>query len=328
MIQIRNSCFETNSSSSHSVCISMDGQENWEEIQSLIYDNTLHIYPRQEGFEDIKTNKCLEKLQFLESLVCIDVTSTHGAKEVKQLRTRIKNIVGVEHVYLGDVDEYYKALKERHKEPFEDRYEFKKFVKRNFKLQTFNDYRGYLKSEIFESPETLRSFILSPGSWLYASSELSRDSDINYYKFRSEMYIGLEEDYDSIATVDYGGELDNKVDVGIKLFDPFYDKNFRYSIRSMCSNIKLDENTGKLILKSSYETIVEVIGDTYNLITLEPKDDFNELEGGLCGDMECGYQKYKENRISEFKGLPNYAKSYKACPILIKSPEYLGGTNI
>ncbi len=329
MIQIRNSCFETNSSSSHSVCISMDGKENWEEIQSLIYDNTLHIYSRQEGFEDLKTNKCLDKLQFLESLICTDVTSTYGAKRIKQLRTRIKNIIGVSNVYLGDVDEYYKALKERRKKPFENEYDFKMFVRSFFKLHTLNDYKGYLESEIFESIETLRSFILSPGSWLYASSELSRDSDVRYYKFRSEMYCGLgEKDYDSIATVDYGGGPDNKVDVGLKLFDPFNDRSFKYSIKSMCSDIGLDETTGKLVVKPSYETVVGLIGDTYNLITLEPKEDFNDWdERDLCGDSICGYQKYKDNLVSEFS-LPGYAKSYKACQVIIQSQEYLGDTII
>lgn len=309
----------------------MDGQENWEEIQSLIYDDTLHIYSRQEGFEDLKTNKCLDKLQFLESLICTDVTSTYGAKRIKQLRTRIKNIVGVGNVYLGDVDEYYKALRERRKEPFEDEYEFKKFVKRNFKLYTLNDYRGYLEAEIFETPETLRSFILSPGSWLYASSELSRDSDVRYYKFRSEMYCGLgEKDYDSIATVDYGGGPDNKVDVGINLFDPFNNRyyNIKSSIKSMCSDIGLDETTGKLVVRPSYETTVELIGDTYNLITLEPKEDFNEWdEKRLCGEDMCSYQKYKDNWVSEFS-LPSYAKSYKACQVIIQSQEYLGDTSI
>jgi hypothetical protein len=229
---------------------------------------------------------------------------------------------------LGDVDEYYKALRERRKKPFEDEYEFKKFVKKNFKLYTLNDYRGYLEAEIFETPETLRSFILSSGSWLYASSELSRDSDIRYYKFRSEMYCGLsDDDYDSIATVDYGGGSDNKVDVGIKLFDPF-DRSFKYSIKSMCSDVGLDETTGKLVVRPSYETMVELIGDTYNLITLEPKEDFNELdEKGLCGDCICDYQKYKDNWVSEFS-LPGYAKSYKACQVIIQSQEYLGDTSI
>lgn len=206
------------------------------------------------------------------------------------------------------------------------------FVRNFFKLHTLNDYNGYLESEIFESVETLRSFILSPGSWLYASSDMiPGELTTNYYMFRSEMYSGSKdksEDYDSIATVDYGG-LDNKVDIGIKLFDPFFDdRSFKYSIKNMCSNIELDEDTSKLVVKSHYETLVELIGDTYNLIILEPKEDWNELkEAGGFFDEICGYQKYKENSVSEFK-LPSYAKSYKACPVIIKSQKYLGDMNI
>jgi hypothetical protein len=186
-----------------------------------------------------------------------------------------------------------------------------------------------LEAEIFETPETLRSFILSPGSWLYASSQLSRDSYVKYYKFRSEMYCGLSDDnYDSIATVDYGGP-DNKVDIEISLFDPFDDISFKCIIKGMCSDIGLDEVTGKLVVRPYYETMVELIGDTYNLITLEPKEDFNELdEKGVCGrNSMCGYQKYKDNLVSEFS-LPGYAKSYKACQVIIQSQKYIGDTSI
>ena len=304
----------------------MDGKENWDEMKNLIYNDTLHIYPRDGGFKNLKTNKCLDKLQFLVSLICTNVTSTYGAKRVKQFRTRLKNIVKVSNVYIGHIDEYYKALRERRGKFFENNYEFSKFIRDNFKLQTVLDYKESLESEIFESSETLRSFILSPNSWIYSD-------DTSNYSFRSEMYCGIpEKDYDSIATVDYGNS--NKVNVGIKLFDdPMSTTSFKYSIINKCRYIELNENTGKLIIKKEIpnNTLVKVciIGDTYNLIFLELEEIRKDINSEGVFDICSGeYQRFKENTISIFNEeelLKNTnIKSYKACPVVIQSQKILG----
>ena len=318
MIQIRNSCYETNSSSSHSVCISMDGQESWEEIQSLIYNDTLHIYPKDGYFEDIKTNKCLDKLQFLVSLICKDVSTVHGAKRVKQFRTKLKNLVSVSKVYIGHVDEYYSALRNRGGKLFENRFEYSKFLRENFKLSTINDYKRTLESEIFETPETLRSFILSPNSWLYVSESLARGAEINYYKSKSEMYCGLENDYDSIATVDYGGNGDNKVDIGINIFNPFSINSLLWNIKSTCMYIGLNDSNDGLIYKDpAYETRLEIIDDTYNLINIEEVDNNYDVDGRLVGGIIGTYRKFSEISAPIFKH-QNYIVSYKNWPVQIK----------
>ena len=158
MIQKRNSCFETNSSTSHSVCISMDSEID-PSIYELIKNDKLYIYPRNEGFSNYKTNKCLDKLQFLVSIICTDVSTVHGSKRVKHFRTLLKNVIGVNDVYIGHIDEYYELLRKRNKKPFENRFEYESFILKNFKLPkiiTLN-HGNTIEEEIFETRETLRS---------------------------------------------------------------------------------------------------------------------------------------------------------------------------
>lgn len=331
MIQIRNSCFETNSSSSHSVCISMDGQES-QEIWDLIKDDTLYIYPRDGEFDDLKTNECLSKLQFLVALVCNDVVTTHGNKRIKQFRTRLKKMFGVGNVYMGHVDEYYKALKERNNKPWKDKYEIACFLKDNFKLDGVGilDLDRTLEEEIFETPETLRSFILSPGSWLY-STETAIGTP-GYYKFRSEMYCVPESDlYDSIATVCYGPDL--KVDIKVNIFGcsfNYYDRinNLMNKVITEAGDIIVDSNSGKLVKSSVWDKRVALVGDKYSLIQLEPREPFLSEDELNCIDADT-FVRFKENKIRKFDGkVPDYAKSCEVWPIIIQSKEFLGNLNL
>ena len=320
MIQKRNSCFETNSSSSHSVCISMDSEID-PSIYELIKNDKLYIYPRSEGFSNYKTNKCLDKLQFLVSIICTDVSTVHGSKRVKHLRTLLKNAIGVNNVYIGHIDEYYEMLRKRNKQPFENKFEYESFIFKNFRLpKIISDNIKTIEEEIFETRETLRSFILSPNSWLYSLDEEVYHSESDY-KFMSEMYCGVDCS-DSIATVEYSDKL--KVDVEVNLFNngnPFL--NLCNRIGEIPGNIVIDSD--KLVWDPPYKTLVMFVGDRYHLISIIPKNcgEFEKFDGISLGEPFLIYRK-TNYKIQRFNGVPEYAKSYKSWPIIISSKEVLG----
>ena len=320
MIQKRNSCFETNSSTSHSVCISMDSEID-PSIYELIKNDKLYIYPRNEGFSNYKTNKCLDKLQFLVSIICTDVSTVHGSKRVKHFRTLLKNAIGVNDVYIGHIDEYYELLRKRNKKPFENRFEYESFILKNFKLPkiiTLNN-GNTIEEEIFETRETLRSFILSPNSWLYFLDSVYHKNDD--YKFMSEMYCDVDY-FDSIATVEYSENL--KVDVKVNLFSS------GNSLLKLCDKIReipgnIVVNSDKLVWDPPYRTCVMFIEDRYHLINIIPKDsgefEIIDKDGINFPNLIDKKTNYKINR---FNSIPKYAKSYEAWPILISSKKLLG----
>lgn len=270
MINIRNNCFETNSSSSHSVCISMDSEVS-PEINDLIENDTLMVYPRNDKFSNMKTNKCLDKLQFLVSLTCTDVMSTQGHKQIKQLRYRLKNAIGVSNVYLGNVDEYYNALRERKKcGKFSNFYEAKQFIINNFRLcGVVGAYRmDILKEEIFETTETLRSFILSPNSWLYSFED---NDNGNIIKQKEKYYIS--EETDSIISVKFSDS--QKVELQANIMRPdilkkkYYTKDLlgiieSYDRLSIIGSV-VPNNQGELVINNSDCIDIGIVGDKYNL---------------------------------------------------------------
>lgn len=320
MIQVRNGCFETNSSSSHSVCISMDSEID-ESIKDLIENDTLYIYPRNGVFPDMRTNKCLDKLQYVVSLVCGDVSTVQGSKKIKHLRYRLKKLLGVSNVYIGHVDEYYAILRSRKGKMFRDKYDYDKFLLDNFKLSCIKN--DNIVDEIFETQETFGSFILSPNSWLYITEGLGSGED--FAKFRNSMYCNLYGKNDSIITIDYTPDL--KVEFEDSIFDDsvFSGSTFKSIYRNYANNIILDEDSNKLVWNNSDTTQISMIGDKYNLIKIESdKNDVPCSEDGICGKLLSGSSStIKEHTIDRFK-LPSYAKSYKAWPISIRSSEFIG----
>ena len=336
MIQIRNSCFETNSSSSHAVCISMDSEID-PSIWDLIKDDKLYIYPREGGFVNFKTNKCLDKLQFLVSLVCTDVSTVHGSKEVKHLRTELKNILGVESVYLGHIDEYYEALRKRNKRPFTDSLDRTTFQRKYFKLCTIpdNQISAQLKKEIFETRETLKSFILSPNSWLYShpndslifsSSRQTFGGDYDQLiEFECEKY-SRHTDLNSVVSIEYSPEL--RVDIEVNLMSEIfislkdiikYNDNFGML---HCIDIDLEDN--RLVYCSdSDRELVEVIGDRYSLIKVFKKNDFTEYDGKFIGKF-IGKIRNTNYELPRYKGTPPDADHCEIYPINIRSSKFFG----
>lgn len=335
MIQIRNSCFETNSSSSHSVCISMDFEVD-PSLYELINDEKLYIYPRNDGFSNFKTNKCLDKLQFLVSLVCDDVSTVHGSKEVKHLRTLLKNAIGVSDVYIGHIDEYYEKLRQRNKKPFDNELEYNVFLMNNFKLpKLFMAETKTLKEEIFETSETLRSFIISPNSWLYVPSDISKyKNTLNGYgsteieKFECEKYYTSKET-DSVVSINYTPDL--SVDIEVSLMNDY--RNFRnldlktvlkrYDEFGLTNNIHLKDN--ELVYYGDCDRVlVEVIADKYYLIQVFRKKNMTEQDQ-VASFGQCRVIEHNTNyELPRFKGSPFDAEECKTYRIDIKSDKFFG----
>ena len=331
MIQIRNSCFETNSSSSHSVCISMDSEID-PSIYELIKNDKLYIYPRDNGFSNLKTNKCLDKLQFLVSLRGSDVSTVQGSKRIKYLRTLLKQVIGVGSVYLGHIDDYYDILRQtRDKKLFENSWDYTFFLRENFTLPRVMNIDQRIEEEIFESRETLRSFILSPNSWLYSyrnsyrrsldTINLSLDEN-DVLKFECEKYYYNKQDTDSIISIEYLPGLRVDIEANIMREDgnlSLEDIINSYSCDSefnLINRINILDNKLNIVEKGEFdEKLIRTINGKYYLIHLFFKKGINNENKSIL-------RKIKPNH--KFEGCPSYVESYKIYPISIKSNKFLG----
>ena len=296
-------------------------------IQGLIKNDTLYIHTREDEFENLKTNKCLDKLQFLISLVCTDVSTTQGSKRIKHLRTQLKNILNVKEEYIECVDEYYKALRNRNKKPFKGSFEYSNFLKENFKFKETLLYDSEtsktLREEIFETPDTLSSFILSPNSWLYCRGRgsergICRTSISNTEE--KEKYYTRTTTKDSIITINYSNGLN--VSFEIRLMDSMCDLLGVIRDSGLYKLTRILEKNSELMISELEENEyidVSVIGDKYNLI----REEFNIIKTDKKekGFADCSIENVF--KIRRYKPGPR-TKSYESFTIDIKSPEFIG----
>ena len=202
---IRRDLPETNSSSSHSVVISLDksGIMNKEEWNLDIDDNGILHIPVFSCFgrEFFSTNTVLGKLQYLS---CIYINSYYKdrarfGKQTHKFVSVIKGILGIKGVVFEEAAEFYKDLKEGVIGP-EDReyYEFPSI-----------DHQSHdIFPEIIESEETIKNFLLNRNSWLYGGSDEVREDP--------RVYAATEIFNDPIACIsaELGGDI-GRVDVEI-----------------------------------------------------------------------------------------------------------------
>ena len=294
-------------------------------IQNLIKDNILYIYTREDEFENLKTNKCLDKLQFLVSLVCTDVSTTQGSKRIKRLRTQLKNILNVKGVYIECVDEYYKALRNRNKKPFEDSFEYSNFLKENFKFKKILLYDSEtsktLREEIFETPDTLSSFILSPNSWLYCKGNGHVIYTTVLNTDEREKYTTNTIAKDSIITINYSNGLN--ISFEVELMNSICDLLGVIRNSGLYELTRILEKDSELVfseLEKNEHVNVSVIEDKYNLIREKLNvniEDLYEMDGISESSSERIF------KIEKYKPGPK-TKSYKSFKIDIKSPEFIG----
>lgn len=194
---IRRGVLETNSSSSHSVCICSDsevckaGDHVWD--LDLREDGTLFIpVPAINfGWDFFKTNRCLMKIQYAYGL------AFHCCAEKQYIVTDlIKRVTGAKKVVIEWVEEYKKKEKEQ------------KGILGNIYVETPEiDHQSLdLYDEVFENEDTLKDFIFNPKSWLYGGNDGSDDPS----DFKTEWFT-IDEDRQATLTIHFDkpiGDMD------------------------------------------------------------------------------------------------------------------------
>lgn len=205
-IKIRKRCMpETNSSSSHSVSISMGsnfvkpGDKEWD---VTIEDGVLKIPGGVSfGWEFFRSNSVLTKLQYLCGIYCDDITG-NGQKRISKLRRILKSIFGVKKVEFLWIAEYFKELHETGKDPEDVYYGYPEI-----------DHNSHdIFEDITESVETIRHFLLCRDSWLFGGNDNSEEPEGFFYNLPIR-----DNDPRAILSIELGGEF-GRVDWEVKDF--------------------------------------------------------------------------------------------------------------
>jgi len=160
---------ETNSSSSHSVVISMDSEKNLNIKDSglKIDENTKTLYIPQFsdfGREMFYSNSTLIKLEYLSCFFvrgCLAKRVTIG-KQIHKFELALKDILGVEHIVFEEVSSIWKGIQEKTISKEDSFY---------YDFPSIDWQSLILEDEILESPETIKNFLLNPNSWVYGGDD-------------------------------------------------------------------------------------------------------------------------------------------------------------
>jgi hypothetical protein len=202
---IRKNLPETNSSSSHSVVISMDSggileKEEWD--LDIDDKGVLHIPSFTDfGREFFRTNSVLIKLQYLSCHYICGLYKNRGvfSKRVHKFKTVLKDILGINGIIFEDYVNYYKDLKDGRIESGDENY---------YEFPTVDHNSQDIFDEITESKETIKNFLLNKNTWLYGGSDECRED--------KKVYINTELEPPIIGcfSADLGGDI-GRVDVEV-----------------------------------------------------------------------------------------------------------------
>lgn len=190
---------ETNSSSSHSLCICMEGSlcnlgdECWD---FDIRDEGKVLYiPKPDMIFDrnfFSSNHCLLKTQYAFGLAL-----SRQPEAQKTIIKVLKGVTGVDEVKIEWVEEYKKELETK---PARYIYVSSPYVDHN---------STDLFDEAFENEEVLKNFIFSPYSWLYGGDDSYSEEEIGSYY---STMVNNPNDEGGYLEVDFGGKL-GKIDI-------------------------------------------------------------------------------------------------------------------
>lgn len=169
---IRRDLPETNSSSSHSVVISMDpsgilGRDEWD--LNIDENGILHIpIFNSFGREFFCTNSVLGKLKYLS---CAYIRAyykdrAYFGKQVHKFTSVIKGILGIKGVVFEEAAEFYRDLKDGTIDEKETEY---------YEFPSIDHQSQDIIPEMIESEETIKNFLLNRSSWLYGGSDEVRE---------------------------------------------------------------------------------------------------------------------------------------------------------
>lgn len=227
---------ETNSSSSHSLVISMSGdliKQGDPDFDLDIRDGVLYVPCRKGdfvwGYE--KSNSPLTKLQYAAGLMCCSIDGIGDHKKIKKFKNILTSYLGISDVVFEWDTDYFEALKTA-----EDKDDVYRRVP-DIDHQSFSDSL----EEISESRETLLRFIFSRDSWWYGGNDNS-DEPRN---FKEETEI-TRPDPVAIASVEFGGEI-GRVDFELYQFPCDIYQELEEDPDTIIRNLKWSKKENKMI---------------------------------------------------------------------------------
>lgn len=260
---------ETNSSSSHALCICSNSDSFAKpgdpEFDLNIVDGVLYVSfdrygNRDFGWEYEKTNHCDRKLLYVCALVFSNYRKLSIQKEPKRLIDALKRYLGVEKVVFDWEEKYKKATRDKDEED------------ECLGCPTI-DHQSYYESkeEILESKSTMINFIFNKKSWFFGGNDNSSAPD-GYY---SEMEDSMESNADGVVEIDFPGIGVVDFDIRLSSLTSDTNKDIVASIRNeddldLFESIVYASDTKKFIIDESRdyrgkkyekETFVSITGD-------------------------------------------------------------------
>ena len=317
---------ETNSSSSHSVSISLSGKYYKPEEWNIDIDDGGTIFIPDAigdfGWEYEKYNDVLTKIQYVSSIPSIK----ENPKKLKVLKDIIISFTGAKKVIFAFERNYYRDVKN--------------LLETNQSLEDINisDYGSNIdhnSSDVFpqilESRDTIKDFIFNPDSWLFLGNDNSTDPE-NFF-----LTPGINKGQpDAIAQVDFGGSV-GRVDFEI---DKFPDEkgiiNSLYcSGGDILNTVRIDRNTGEIEVGKKFDFKTQK-----NYLSFFRYSRFYNMSGYLDGHIYLMYTSddfdskfmnlrketnFKGTETTIIKKLINdmeSPKDYKIFPVHLKTREF------
>ena len=271
---------ETNSSSSHSVTISMTNNFQDPKVWNLYpnEDGIIHVPGSISfGWEWEKYNDVLTKLQYVCGIICSNNYDNRVSRSKKlfELKKIIMDFTGAKDVIFDWESEYNKKLIEG-VDP-EDIF---------LDCPEIDHNSCDIFSEIAENKNTLKNFIFNPESWLYLGNDNS-SAPTDFY--------GKVEENNTIASIDFGGDV-GRIDFNIPEFPC---KVFEYIGEDdeidLLKNIKIDHTTGKAII----DPIFDKKFDNFGLNTAQLDETDKDLRLSIISEVINGseYVYYVSNKF-------------------------------
>ncbi len=258
---------ETNSSSSHCVCIDMrkkllkPGDDGF---NIRIEDGVLYIPPFSNpwkltkkvsdsfqssfGQQIWKFNDPLTKLQYVCGLYCYNINDARGQKRIISFTRRLRKIFDVKKVVYEWDKEYVKEVYDYMEE---HGLTYSEVREEDFYRDVPDvDHESLdIVEEIGESTETLRHFILSPSSWLYLCG--CEDLEGTYYYYPS--WFEVKEDESLYQVSCHFPEPLGRVD-SATLYNQYGFNNilFQFIYDKMDKKVKVDNNILNNLIDKCY----------------------------------------------------------------------------
>jgi len=321
---------ETNSSSSHSVSISMEptnlvspGDKDWD--IEITEDGILKIPGGKDfGWDYFKTNSILVKLQYLCGIYCDDIISDRGKKKIVRLKKILKRIFGVRDVEFLWITKFSEDLKTVENQ--EDAY---------YNCPTIDHNSHDIFEEITENERVIRAFLLSRDSWLYGGNDNS-DSPEGFYGEKI-----AENRVTAIASIELGGKI-GRVDWEINNFLDQVDRNpirntffmedefgilggiyYDIETKEWAESFNINNSLNGKLLTYFTHSFYKNNQKFYILFT---NNDFNktwiELKKKKFGDSFTEFNMNKEILVEETMKILKMGQDYMIFPITIKLLDY------